>query len=228
MAFQPDDVRRQALPILVEVFSDPNETGSRWGEVCGLLQWETCKILEALEQAAIDRFEVAFLPSDLCDVTIGHQLFAHNVSKIQRQTSFGRGLLDNTPCKPFTILNSLSFKLTKNLFPNCSQGNYFSLVFNGTICLVGISGSTVYFYLNARMLAERFTHVTQKLQNFAYGREPIDPVKIDKLLLQFNILIDELHKCNFFWSKMMAFNYYISLAICCTEILVGECWTSSV
>ena len=54
-------------------------------------------------------------------------------------------------------------------------------------------------------------HVTEKLKKFSNGRKPIDPAKVDKRLQEFNILIDELHKCNFFWSKLMLYNLYIGL-----------------
>lgn len=84
-------------------------------------------------------------------------------------------------------------------------------------------GACLYFYLNARILGERFAHVTKRLEKLAHSRKEIDPLQVDRYLKEFSILTDELHKCNFLWSQMMSYNYYIALALCVIELLVGEC-----
>lgn len=83
-------------------------------------------------------------------------------------------------------------------------------------------GSSCYLYLNCKILGERFTHVIKQLEKFTNGRRRIDTARIDRHLQEFGILIDELHKCNFFWSKIMLVNYYFALAICTIELLVGK------
>lgn len=90
------------------------------------------------------------------------------------------------------------------------------------MCMLGQLSSSLYFFLITQNLNERFTHVIEQLQQFAYVSNEIDSSKVDQHLHEFNVLIDELHKCNFFWSKLMAYNYYICLTICCIELLVGE------
>lgn len=103
--------------------------------------------------------------------------------------------------------------------------NYCVLVLNGTVNLIVIIGSSTYLYLNSKILGERFTTVIKKLereriQKFT-GTRRIDMSKIDKYLHQFNILVDELNRSNFFWSQIIAINYYVSLTICSIEFLVG-------
>lgn len=93
---------------------------------------------------------------------------------------------------------------------------------DGSLNLMILVAGSLYLYLNTRILTERFAIVTKRLTKLARSRKAIHPPQVDRNLQEFSILIDELHKCNFFWSHMMSYNYYIALAICCIELLVGE------
>lgn len=78
----------------------------------------------------------------------------------------------------------------------------------------------VYLYLNCKILRDRFTLVTEELEQFTY-MQGVESSKVDKCLHDFNRLIDELHRSNFFWSRFVSFSYHIGLALCSILLLVG-------
>ena len=82
-------------------------------------------------------------------------------------------------------------------------------------------GPIVHFYLVCKILRERFNHITEKLKKFNHWQK-LNSRKVDKHIHDFNQLIDELQRSNFFWSKFLSFGYHIGLAICSILFLCGE------
>ena len=81
------------------------------------------------------------------------------------------------------------------------------------MCLLGQLISSLFLFLITRTLSERFGHVTEQLQKLAYSPNEIDPSKVDQHLNEFNVVIDQLLKCNFFWGKVITRLLYYSLKL---------------
>ena len=79
----------------------------------------------------------------------------------------------------------------------------------------------LYFYLNCRILTERFVQIRLKLEKLANCKQ-VKASKIDKCLHDYSTIIDELQRSDFFWSKYLAFNYHLGVAICSSMFLCGE------
>lgn len=79
----------------------------------------------------------------------------------------------------------------------------------------------VFLYLNCRILIERFDQMRLKIEKLANGRK-FRQSKIDKCLSDYATIIDEVQRCNFFFSKYLAFNYHLAIAICSSLFLCGK------
>lgn len=103
----------------------------------------------------------------------------------------------------FNFFNQLMSKLLFKI-------NFISLVSIGTMNLLITLGPIVHLFLTCKILRDRFTHVTEKLRKTT--SQKLDEHQMNKHLHDFSLLIDELQRINFFWSKFMSFNYHLGKA----------------
>lgn len=78
-----------------------------------------------------------------------------------------------------------------------------------------------YLYLNCKILEERFAVIFRRLQRVALHSKS-DSSKVNRYLLDLGTIIDEIQRCDFFWSKYLAMNYYFAIFTCCICFLCGK------
>lgn len=98
--------------------------------------------------------------------------------------------------------------------------NYLSIVAIGTMNVIQNCGAVSFLYLIVRFLKERFNISANELEILA-GSE-FDSKKLDEHLHIYNLIIDDLLKCDRFFSKFNFFNYYMGMAICSFTFLAGK------
>ena len=96
--------------------------------------------------------------------------------------------------------------------------NYISLVAIGTMNLIMNIGLIIYLYLICKILGERFDIIRLNFNHLLQGRFNLEELKI--LLHDFNLVVDDLQKCNHFWSKFNFWNYHLAIVICSILFLI--------
>ena len=81
-------------------------------------------------------------------------------------------------------------------------------------------GLITYLYLVCKILKERFDIITSELHCLV--RNKIDLHKLKTLLNDFNLIVDDLQKCDYFWSKFNFWNYHIATLNCSVLFLTGK------
>lgn len=95
-----------------------------------------------------------------------------------------------------------------------------SLLFIGIFDFTSTFGLILYLFLTGKLFEERFDHVCAQLSEIAFDDKPLDLKVIDRLVHRFNVIIDDLQKCNYFWSKFNFLNYHYGLILCSVLLLV--------
>lgn len=67
---------------------------------------------------------------------------------------------------------------------------------------------------------------TQRLKHFSSDSR-FDRFKIDRYLADFGSIVDDIHRCDFFFSKYLTLNYHIAVFILLLVLLCGECLVES-
>ena len=107
--------------------------------------------------------------------------------------------------------------LTKSLI--CLQVNYISLILIGTMNLLVVLSPVLYLYLTCLILRDRFAQTTVRLEAFTTDKA-MDLAKLDEYLLDFNRIVDDLQKCDRFWSQILSSQYLLAISICSVLFLV--------
>ena len=97
--------------------------------------------------------------------------------------------------------------------------NYLSLLTIGTMNLTIAIGMITYLYLVCKILRERYDIISSDLNRLV--RKKIDLHKLKALLNDFNLVVDDLQRCDYFWSKFIFWNYHMAVVICSILFLFG-------
>ena len=95
--------------------------------------------------------------------------------------------------------------------------NYLSLVAIGTINLLHNCGLISFLFLISKLLEDRFKLVAIELEKLANSN--FNQSKLDQNIHNFNLIVNDLLKCDFFFSKFNFFNYHMAMFICSVSIL---------
>ena len=95
--------------------------------------------------------------------------------------------------------------------------NYVSLTLVGSLNAIIVLGPVAFLYLNCRILNERFELAICKLK-----RQIHDFDKMRRHLREFNSIIDDLQRCDHFWSNYIFANYYLSIFVCSILFLISK------
>ena len=96
--------------------------------------------------------------------------------------------------------------------------NFISLVAIGTMNLLMNVGLVIYLYLICKILRERFDIIRLNFNHLHQGKFNLNELK--SLLHDFNLVVDDLQKCNHFWSKFNFWNYHLAIVICSILFLI--------
>ena len=98
--------------------------------------------------------------------------------------------------------------------------NYISLVAIGTMNSIITLGLITYLYLVCKILKERFDIITSELHFLV--QKKFDLHKLKTLLNDFNLVVDDLQRCDHFWSKFNFWNYHLATLISSILFLTGK------
>ena len=87
--------------------------------------------------------------------------------------------------------------------------------------MTAVHGPVVLLYFNCRLLEERIVRTSRRLQRLTV-RSNSNLYKVNKYLRDLGTIIDELQRCDFFWSSYLAMNFYIALSICSIAVLCSK------
>lgn len=96
--------------------------------------------------------------------------------------------------------------------------NSISLQAIGTMNFMITHSPIIYLFLNCKLLEERIVRTCRRLQKASFG----SPSKVNRYLAHLGTIVDEVQRCNFFWSSVLAFNYHFAIWICSLVFLCGN------
>lgn len=107
------------------------------------------------------------------------------------------------------------------IFWSIVVGNILFLIVLGSANLTGVMGCIVYLYLICRLLIERFDAAAVRLKRLAVATR-LDVLEVKRTALVFERTVNDLQRCDHFFSKFNLLNYYFCVSICSLTLVNGE------
>lgn len=155
-----------------------------------------------------------------------------NIIKFWNKSNFLQNYFLKTLCVMGAITMSLAcssylYASRKNyyhlhspdLFWTIAIANYCSLLFIGIFDFTSSIGLILFLYLICKFLKDRFDHIRIVFEQLAIKKK-LDLEFVDKNVYRFNLIVDDLQRCDVFWSKFNFLNYNFALILCSVLLLV--------
>lgn len=204
----------KAIQVLVEILSDSGDTLTKSTRTCRLFEEKVGTVL--VEVKLTPKLGPQINDNPVLYFNVFVYRFLHGSNAALLISAFARPVLDHSDGEmsafKFRILIcGFMSKLPKSL--TLLQTNNVFFVTISTQTLLSTHAPMLYLYLTCRTLEERLERTTFKLKHLLDNSElnflsKLTSTKIDRYLHDFGTIVDEIQRCNFFWSR---YSFYYDL-----------------